>query len=86
MLKCVLKLWPSQTEEKAKLVCQPDGFYGPITDREVAVRSPPFLTSQTAGGRDALGQAGCRQRQLCSSQLSSSPSHPFITFDRLEVA
>ncbi|KAK9828105.1 hypothetical protein WJX81_004518 [Elliptochloris bilobata] len=23
-------------EEKAKLVCQPDGFYGPITEREVA--------------------------------------------------
>ena len=27
-----------QVEEKAKLVCQPDGFYGPLTEREVAVR------------------------------------------------
>jgi hypothetical protein len=27
-----------QVEEKTKLACQPEGFYGPLTDREVAVR------------------------------------------------
>ena len=26
-----------QVEEKTKLVCQPEGFYGPLTERELVV-------------------------------------------------
>lgn len=26
-----------QVEEKTKLACQPDGFYGPLTERELVV-------------------------------------------------
>ena len=28
-----------QVEEKTKLACQPEGFYGPLTERELVVRN-----------------------------------------------
>ncbi len=32
-----LTLVCTQVEEKTKLACQPEGFYGPLTDRELVV-------------------------------------------------
>lgn len=58
-----------QVEEKAKLVCQPDGSYGPITDREVAVRWPELTSLDLAGGD--LGGAAA----LCPFQVPAWQSY-----------
>lgn len=34
-------LFHMQVEEKTKLACQPEGFYGPLTEREVVVSAQP---------------------------------------------
>ena len=34
-----------QMEEKTKLVCQPEGYYGPVTERELVV-SPSGTMAQ----------------------------------------
>ena len=37
-----------QVEEKTKLVCKPEGYYGPLTEREVAVCAALYPSTSTS--------------------------------------
>ena len=42
-----------QVEEKTKLVCQPEGYYGPLTERELVV-SPSGTIAQAVPTEQAV--------------------------------
>ena len=69
-----------QVEEKTKLVCQPEGFYGPLTERELVVspsgtiaqavrpsrQSPQLMAQGLCATQRLLSEGACNQK-LCNA-------------------
>ncbi len=69
-------------------MCQPDGSYGPITDREVAVRGPRTYQPGLGGRQPARRAIRCVQRPArqslgyqctcCCAALTVGPSREYV--------
>ena len=67
-----------QVEEKTKLVCQPEGYYGPLTERELVV-SPSSTLAKAVPSQQAVvithgPKARATQRLLSEGACNSAES------------
>ena len=73
-----------QVEEKTKLVCQPEGYYGPLTERELVV-SPSGTFAEAVPSQQAFilthGPRACATQRLLSEGACNAVKLQFGHYD-----